>query len=261
MDTVASKDGTQIAFSRSGEGPPLLLVHGAVADHTTTWRLVRPLLEDHFTVYAMDRRGRGASGDSHGYRIEREAEDIAAVIAAIEEPANVLGHSYGALCALEASLLTHRLRRLILYEGIYQRGADVYPPGLIDRLEAMLTAGNAEEMLVTMLRELVGLSPDDIRLLRSQREAWATRLGNASTIPRELSADQQYCFSPERFGTMRQPTLLLVGSDSPRRELDNAHAVAAGLPDARVLILPGQQHIAMHTAPELFVREVLHFLA
>ncbi len=260
MHTVTSSDGTRIAFWRSGAGPPLLLVHGATADHTTTWRFVLPQLERHFTVYAMDRRGRGGSGDASAYDLQREAEDLAAVVDSIGEPANVLGHSYGALCALEAARLTPNLRRLILYEGVPLRGAAAYPPGLIDRLEALLEAGEVEGMLVAMFRELVEMPPQEIDLLRSQREAWAVRLRNATTLPREMRVEEGYIFAPERFRSLRAPTLLLVGGDSPRRERENARGVAAALPDARVVALPGQQHACMYAAPELFVGEVVRFL-
>lgn len=260
MSTVNSRDGTRIAFWRSGSGPPLLLVHGATADHTTTWRFVLPGLEDRFTVYAMDRRGRGGSGDAAEYELQREAEDIAAVIDAIGEPVSVLGHSYGALAAIEASLLTTNLRRLILYEGVPLSGAGLYAPGVSERLDALLRAGDVEGMLVAMYRDLVEMPPEEIQLLRSQTEAWQRRLANAPTLPRELRAEQQYTFSPSRFRSMRAPTLLLVGGDSPRRELEHAQGVADALPDARVVVLPDQQHAAMYTAPELFLREVVRFL-
>ncbi len=101
---------------------------------------------------------------------------------------------------------------------------------------------------------------EEIELMRSQRDAWAVRLGNARTLPRELETERRYTFVPDRFRHMRTPTLLLVGASSPARELRNAMGVAAELPDARVVTLAGQQHVAMHTAPELFVDEVVRFL-
>lgn len=258
--TVASRDGTRIAFWRSGSGLPLLLIHGATADHSTTWRFVRPLLERRFTVYAMDRRGRGGSGDGSTYDLQREAEDVVAVVDSIGEPVNVLGHSYGGLCAIEAAVLTNNIRRLVLYEGVPLRGAGLYPPGITERLEGLLEAGDVEGMLVTMYRDVVEMPPEELEQLRSQRDAWAVRLRNAPTLPRELRSEQGYAFEPARFRNMRVPTLLLVGGDSPPREAANANGVAEALPDARVVTLRGQQHIATYTAPELFVSEVVRFL-
>jgi pimeloyl-ACP methyl ester carboxylesterase len=260
MQTVTSNDGTRIAFWRGGTGPALLLVHGATADHTTTWRLVQPEFERRCTVYTMDRRGRGASGDGPAYALQREAEDIAAVVETIGTPVSVLGHSYGALCALEAARLSPNLERLILYEGVPLHGANLYPPGVTERLDALLEAGDDEGMLVSMYRDLVEMPPDEIALLRAQHDAWAARIRNVRTLPRELRVEQGYTFDPRRFGQMQTPTLLLVGGDSPSRELEHATSVAGALPDGRVAILPGQQHAAMHTAPERFASEVLRFL-
>jgi pimeloyl-ACP methyl ester carboxylesterase len=260
MHTVTSADGTRIAFQRSGRGPALLLVHGVTADHTTTWRFVLSGLERRFTVLAMDRRGRGASGDATSYELAREAEDIAAVAAAVDGPVSVLGHSYGALCALEAALLATNLHRLVLYEGVPLRGAELYPPGTTDRLDALLAAGDVEGMLEAMYLDLVEMPLEEVELLRAQQDAWAARLRNAPTLPRELRAEQRYVFEPGRFRTMRTPTLLLVGGDSPRRERAHADGVAAALPDARVVTLPGQQHAAMYTAPDRFVAEIAKFL-
>src|SRR5215212_10319251 len=111
-ETVTSKDGTTIAYWRSGHGEPLVLVHGTTADHSR-WAPVLPELEKHFSVCAIDRRGRGGSGDSDAYALEREFEDVAAVVDSFGEPAFLLGHSYGALCALEASVLARNVRKLV----------------------------------------------------------------------------------------------------------------------------------------------------
>ena len=260
MITVRSNDGTQIAVWRSGQGPPLLLVHGATASHSTTWRLVLPALEQHFTVYAMDRRGRGASGDAAAYDLKREAEDIVAVLESIGARVNVLGHSYGGLCAIEAARLTDKIQRLILYEAVPFNGADAYAPGMIERFEAMLDAEEFEALLVAVYRDLVEMPAHEIELLRSQKEAWAVRLSNVRTLPREMRSEASYVFKSERFTKMQSPTILLLGEDSPAREHYNAAGIAAALPNANVIVLPGQQHAAMHTAPELFVRVVAQAL-
>ena len=115
VEQVVSADGTPIAVWRSGEGPPLVLVHGAAADHSR-WAPVLPALEERFTVLAIDRRGRGRSGDADDYALEREFEDVAAVVEWAGEAVNVLGHSHGGVCALEAALLTDRIGKLVLYE-------------------------------------------------------------------------------------------------------------------------------------------------
>lgn len=260
MHTVHSADGTRIAFCKGGRGAALLLVHGASASHATTWRLVSPALERRFTVHAMDRRGRGSSADGPSYHLQREAEDVAAVVDAIGGPVHVLGHSFGALCALEAALLTPNIESLVLYEGVPLRGADGYAPGVIDSLHAQLVAGDVEGMLVRMLRDVAGLDPADIEALRAQPQAWQTRLANAPTIPRELRVEAQYTFDHARFQAMRARTLLLVGGRSAARETVNAQGVADGLARANVAVLPGQEHLAMYTAPELFVDVVSRFL-
>ena len=110
--SVALKDGTQIACWRSGPGT-LVLVHGSTVDHTC-WDGVLPDLEPYFTMYNVDRRGRGRSGDASTYAMERESEDIAAVVDSIGGPVDVVGHSYGSNCALEAAQLTPNIARLVL---------------------------------------------------------------------------------------------------------------------------------------------------
>jgi pimeloyl-ACP methyl ester carboxylesterase len=173
----------------------------------------------------------------------------------------VIGHSFGGLCALEAALRTSRMAKLVLYEGVALRGADAYPLGVIDRLRGMIERGEVEGALVAMMRDVAGMAEDEIDVLRSQTTAWQRRIDNARKVARELEADASYVFDPRRFAEMRTPTMLLVGEMSLPRELDNARGVAAALPTARVVVLPGQQHVAMHTDPELFVREVVRFLS
>src|ERR671915_1723814 len=168
QETVTSADGTPIACWRSGEGPPLVLVHGAAADHGR-WSPVLPALEERFTVYAIDRRGRGGSGDADGYTMEREAEDIASVVDSIGDSVNLLGHSYGALLALEADLLTRNVRKLVLYDpGIEVAGQEIYPHEVIDRLEALLEAGDRNGVVATTMREVAGLPHEVVEHMRSQ---------------------------------------------------------------------------------------------
>ena len=115
MEKVISKDGTPIAYEASGQGPALLLIHGGGSTRER-WKPISPRFEPSYTVCRVARRGVGDSGDAADYSIERQAEDMAAVVDAIGGSVNVLGHSFGGVCALEAALLTANIRRLILYE-------------------------------------------------------------------------------------------------------------------------------------------------
>ncbi len=257
MERVRSKDGTEIAFERSGTGPALVLVHGTSADRTR-WQPVLPLLERAFSVYAVDRRGRGESGDAAAYSLEREYEDIAAVAGSIEAPLHLLGHSYGALICLEAALRVANLSRLVLYEPLVSVGETVYTPRIRARIQERLDAGDREEALLVFFRELVGVTEDQLAVMRTSPE-WPGRLKAAHTIPREF-ADEDYILDPSRFRDLRTPVLLLSGSESPAYLRKATEMVHAALPNSRVAVMPGQGHIAMRTAPDLFVRLVTEFL-
>jgi pimeloyl-ACP methyl ester carboxylesterase len=264
MDTlisekVTSRDGTPIAYYRSGTGRPLILTPGTGAAKPVAWPVFSEL-EKQFTVYAVDRRGRGKSGDSPTYAIEREFEDMAAVADAIGKPASLLGHSFAALIALGAALLTQNLRRLILYEPwIPGPGVPVYPDGYIDRLEGLLAAGDREGVLTTHYREDAGLTPDEIEKVKSS-PAWPERLATAHTLPREMRAEEGYRFDAQRFKGFHTQTLLLLGGDSPQGFIESTKTLDKALPDSRIAVMPGQAHIAMYTAPDLFLHEVLTFL-
>jgi pimeloyl-ACP methyl ester carboxylesterase len=259
LEKVVSADGTTIGCFRSGDGPPLVLVHGTTADHTR-WRPVRPLLERRVTVHAVDRRGRGASGDSDDYAIEREFADVAAVVDAVADasggPVDLLGHSYGAVCALEAALLTTAVRRLVLYEP------PVLPPtrtAVSDRLAELLAQDRRPELVETFFREVVGVPQAQLELMTSL-PSWAARVAAAHTVVREERLGDGYRFEPGRFAALAVPTLLLAGSDSAPLLQASTRAVAAALPGATVVTLAGQGHVAIDTVPERFAAEVLGFL-
>jgi pimeloyl-ACP methyl ester carboxylesterase len=257
MDTVRSRDGTLIAFKRSGAGPPLVLVHGSTADHSR-WDPLLPELGRRFEVYAMDRRGRGGSGDAASYAIEAEYDDVAAVVETAGAGASLLGHSYGGLCALEAALRVSNLRSLLLYEPVFATEAALYPPAARQRLEALDRQGDRELLLTTFFREIVEMPEEDIEKLRAD-PSWLRRIAAAHTLVREF-ADADYVFEPARFRGLAVPTLLLVGGSSPPAMTRPSELIAEALPDARIVVMPGQGHAAMNTAPDLFLREVIGFL-
>ena len=185
--TFHSADGVPIGCYRSGSGPALLAVHGTAADHTA-WDLVTPRLARQFTVYAMDRRGRGASGDAPDYSLEREIADIAAVVEEIGQPVHLYGHSFGGTCAIEAALRTPHLASLILYEGGPKPpGLRFIPDELISHLETLIAQNQREEALSLFMLQGAGVNAQELDVLR-RTPAWAARVAAVHTIPRELRA-------------------------------------------------------------------------
>lgn len=214
MRNIASADGTLIAYEQGGQGPHLVLVHGYPASRKR-WASIRPRFEQHFTVTAMDRRGRGDSGDSPKYSIERESQDVAAVVDALGGPVLLFGHSFGGLCALEGAMRTVNVAGLILYEpSIYGEGESGVPPELLDRLDALLATGDREGVVTTVMGEIAEISPHEIEVSKSS-PAWLGRVAAAHTLPREIRAEETYRLAADHVSELSIPVLLLLGSDSP----------------------------------------------
>ena len=261
METVTSADGTTIAFERSGSGPPLVLVHGGACDHRF-WDLaeVRPALADHCTVYAMDCRGVGESGDADQYDLDKEFEDVAAVVDAIDEPVTLLGHSSGALLSLEAALQTANLNKLILYEPPISVGDhELYDEAVLVEMERLLDEGENEQVLVTFLQEIAQSTPEEIAEQRAAPN-WQELVDAAHVWPRSVRAVGAYEFDAARFENMTTPTLLLSGSVSPPFLRDVTEPIDDALPNSRIVTFAGHGHEAMLTATDRFVDEVLTFI-
>lgn len=257
VETVTSEDGTEIAFERTGGGPPLVLVHGAVCDHTF-WELsdVRAALAEHYTVHAMDCRGVGWSGDAPEYELEREFEDVAAVVDAVDRSVALLGHSGGALLSLEAARRTDNLDGLVLYEPpIF----DVIPETALAEMQELVDDGENERMIEFFLREVAQSTPEEIA---AQRTApyWRAVVDAAPVWLRHFEAGADYEFDAARFAEMTTPTALLTGSESPRFLKDATTALHDALPNSRIVTFDGYAHEAMLTAPDLFVDEVRTFI-
>ena len=255
LEHVTSSDGTRIGYLRSGEGPPLVLVHGATGAHWS-FRFLVPALVDRFTVYAVDRRGRGESGDRVEYAIEREFEDVAAVVDSIYEPAGLFGHSYGATVALGAALAARNLRKLVLYEA--SPGISVVPREEVERIDDLVARDEREQALVHALR-LFGLTPEEVEQIRAS-STWPARVAAAHTVAREVRAEEAYRVDPGHFRDLAAPALRLLGEESPDWARDGTERIRAALPDARVSVLRGQGHAAIMTAPALVANELARFL-
>jgi pimeloyl-ACP methyl ester carboxylesterase len=258
VEQITSPSGIPIAYTRSGKGPALALVHGTAEDQARWTPILRPLAE-HFTVYAIDRRGRNQSGDAEAYSLQDEANDLLAVADAIGGPVHLLSHSYGALCLLEATLCSEHPGKLIFYEPPIPLKGDFYAPGSIEGLEALLRRGDRVGVITSFLRDFLHLTPLELELV-TYLPFWPARVAAAHTIPRELRQIQGYHFHAERFSALKTPALLMIGSDSPSYMKDAIDALRDALPNSQVCMLPGQQHNAISLAPDLFVSKVLPFL-
>jgi pimeloyl-ACP methyl ester carboxylesterase len=264
LSRAVSGDGTAIGIWTSGKGAPLVLVHGMGSDHTR-WGPLLEHVEQFAQVHAMDRRGRGASGDGTSYDMALEFGDVAAVVDAVARrtgsPVDVYGHSLGATCALGGVALTGNIRRLVLYEPAVNASPDAQPAGFEDRLDALLAEGRPEAVVETFLRELLQLSDLQIQDVISL-PSWPGRVSAAPTIPRELRAEAAMtaAVDPATAARITAPTLMLLGGDSLDWIKADTETVLAALPDARVALLEGQEHLADVAAPELVAGHLRAFL-
>jgi pimeloyl-ACP methyl ester carboxylesterase len=261
---VVSPDGTSIAVFDSGHGSPLVLVHGATADHTT-WRTSGPLLAARRTTHAIDRRGRGSSGDGPAYAIEREFEDLAAVVDAIASESgrsvDVVGHSYGGRIGLGAALLSPNIGRLVVYEGAPPAGdgRGYQDDGTLGDIEALVAAGDRDEALATFMRDIVRMPAADLAAFRAD-PIWPRRAAAVGTTIRELRAEVGPAASLEALGDVRQPVLQILGGDSAESFRAATAALDERLADGRIVTIDGARHAAHHTHAREFVAAIEAFL-
>jgi pimeloyl-ACP methyl ester carboxylesterase len=255
---ITSPDGTRIGCHLSGTGPPLVIVHGTSGTHGS-FDLVQPSLAESFTLIAIDRRGRDTSGDSLGpYAIEREFEDVAAVVDSVGEPTSLFGHSYGALVALGAAPLMRNLAKLVLYEA--PLGVLNVSDLFLERLDDLAKQGDLEALLTEFYVDFVGLQSEQLSA-ELRMPDWETRVAAAAAISRELRAAQEWRPNPNAYHDFAAPTLMLLGSDSPEWAKRATEAATALIKHSRVIILQGQGHVATATAPKLIAAEIAAFLS
>jgi pimeloyl-ACP methyl ester carboxylesterase len=246
---VASSDGTRIAYRVSGNGEPILFVHGA-STSGADWVFVQRLLRDRFRVVTMDRRGRGDSGDGPAYSIEREADDVLAVLDAVGAEL-LVGHSYGALCSILAAQRTTSLRRVVLYEPPIAARED-----RVVRLEELVA--NDKDAAVEAFLRSAGIASDQLDAIRSS-PAWPVLLDAVRALPRELRACAAWR-NPE--GPIPVPTLFLLGGETDNRVyLDGLDELEAAFLEARRELIAGQRHIGHVFAAELFADLIAGFCA
>ena len=256
---VTSKDGTRIAVECAGTGPTLLFVHGGVGDRTR-WTPMFPLLTSKFTACAMDRRGHGASRDSPDYSLSKEAEDVAAVVNSRSGPVFVFGHSYGAVAALEATFLTDRVDRLMLYEPpLHEPSANSL--AMAARVEGMVRKGELEQALVAFQTEIVKQSSEEIARMKA-RPTWAGLVASIGVHPRQMRALSAYRFDASRMKAVAMPTLLMIGEHtaSPYARRSIA-ALRESLPNPTLVVLERQEHNAMDAGRDALATAIIRFAA
>lgn len=236
MEKVQSTDGTEIAFERTGQGPALVLVVGAFCDRSSKKSLAAGLAA-WFEVYEYDRRGRGDSSETGPYAIEREVEDLAAVIAAANGSAFVFGDSSGGALALEAAARSVPLRAVAVYEPPYVPGPSSAVADELDSLVAAGRPGTATERFLT----LMGTPPQVLDQMKAG-PYWAHMEAFAPSLSREVRLCNDGAVPTQRLAGITAPTLALAGGASPAAMHDAAVAIATAVTNGRSRALERQSH-------------------
>jgi pimeloyl-ACP methyl ester carboxylesterase len=241
MNSVISRDGTAIAYDVAGSGPAVVLIGGASAERMANAGLAAELARD-FTVYNVDRRGRGDSTDTPPYAVEREVEDITAVIEAAGGSAYLLGGSSGAALSLEAAAAGAPVAKLVLWEPPYSVGDARRPPADgAKKLAALTDAGKRAEAVEYFMRDIVGM-PEEAMAGIKQSPHWERQLKLAHTLAYDATVMGDYSIPAERFARIAVPTLILDGSASFDIMAPAADELARIIPGAVRATLEGQAH-------------------
>jgi pimeloyl-ACP methyl ester carboxylesterase len=248
MESVRSKDGTTIAFDRVGRGPSVILVGGALSDRSAGAPLAR-LLSGGFMVMTFDRRGRGDSGDAATYAVEREVEDLGALIAEAGGAASVFGHSSGAVLALEGAVRGLPVTKLAVYEPpfIVDDTRPLPPEDYGPRLTEFISSGRRGDAVELFMKAAVGVPAEIVAQMRTS-PMWPAMEALAHTIPYDgaVMGDtmEGNPASMKRWASVTVPTLAMDGGASPEWARNAVRALVEVLPDGQHLTLEGQTHAA-----------------
>lgn len=244
MSTVLSKDGTAIAFDKLGNGEPIILVDGALCSRSFgPLPKLAQLLAPHFTVFNYDRRGRNESGDTPPYAVEREVEDIEALIAKSGGSASVFGTSSGAALALAAAARGANVKKLALYEPpfVAGRGARTAPPDSEAQLKRLIAAGRRGHAVKFFMVDMVGM-PAIFAYIMRVLPIWPKLKAVAHTLPYDAAVLGDFSLPKERAASVAVPTLVIGGEKSAVELRSAVSAVAETIPHAKLRMLKGQTH-------------------
>jgi pimeloyl-ACP methyl ester carboxylesterase len=240
---VTSNDGTAIAFERFGDGPPLILAVGAFNDRSTGTPLAT-FLASRFSVMTYDRRGRGESGDTAPYAIEREVEDLAALIAEVGGSASVFGYSSGACLALQAAARGLSISKLALYEAPYLADGDQARAQAqrdhAARLAELIADGRRGDAVEYFQMNVVGIPENVVAQLRHAPFRLALE-AMAHTLVYEVRLLGDFSIPSDLAARVTVPTFVISGDAVPFMSM-TAHALAGALPNGQARVLQGQTH-------------------
>jgi pimeloyl-ACP methyl ester carboxylesterase len=246
LETVTSADGTRIAFEKSGAGPSVVILGGGLNEKAMFARLAVALSEE-FTVYNYDRRGRGGSGGEqmNPYRIEREIEDLAAVLAAAGETACVFANCTGGMIAIRAAADGVPMGKLALYEPPY--GGPRVGRGYLDDLAELIAQDRRGDTVALFLKEDIFFDDEVIAKFR-QHPVWPSFEALAPTVIYDaILSDEATAVPSDLLPRITIPTLVIGGSDSAKWQLDACKAIAEGIPRGRYVSMPSEGHLFNQT--------------
>jgi pimeloyl-ACP methyl ester carboxylesterase len=258
INTVTSRDGTTIGYDRLGQGPPVVLVTGGSVDRQSNAGLAQLLAKD-FTVFNYDRRGRGDSGDTAPYAVEREIEDIEAVIDAAGGSAFLYGSSSGAALAFEAAQrLGDTVKKLALWEPPYIPEGQRRPPAdTVQTFERLVAAGKRGDAAEFFMTQVVGM-PAEFAAFAKTQPWWAAQEALAHTLAYDARIMGDYSIPTDRAAELKTPTIVIAGGASFPFMRETASTLAEALPKGQTTTLEGQEH---NVSPEALAPVVKEFFA
>lgn len=264
MSIVVSKDNTTISFDKSGQGPVVILVAGALSDRSDTTKLAG-LLAENFTVINYDRRGRGESGDGVSYAVEREIEDIESLIDEAGGSASIFGSSSGAVLALEATnRLNGKIKKQVLYEPpfIVDNSQPPVPRDLTTRIKEFVFTNRRGDAVKHFFSKGMNIPTIGVFIMRFM-PGWSKMTSMAHTILYDLAimegTQEGQPLPATRWSASTVPTLVLTGEKSEAFFHTGARALASVLPNTQHQILKGQHHGSVVMAPKAFVDVLVEF--
>jgi pimeloyl-ACP methyl ester carboxylesterase len=249
VEKTESRDGTQIAFDRIGQGPPVIIVGGAFS-----WRRwkgfveLADLLSARFTVLNYDRRGRGDSGDTQPYALEREFEDLQAMIGVAGGSASVWGMSSGGILALEAARAGVAIEKIAAYEPpfIVDSSDGLPPDDFVPHIDALVDRGRRSEAVKYFMARVMGIPALIPSLMSLWPPMWSKLKATAHTLPYEAALVDRYVrgrpLDDAYWARVTTPTLVVSGEKSPEKLRKGAAAIAGALPVAEHRTLSGVSH-------------------